>query len=196
MKIGVISDTHGVLHPEVSRVFASVDHILHGGDVGSPAVLAELSRLAPVTAIKGNADRPPLSRLPRMRCVDLEGVRVLLVHQGLVRGRLTDELEAGLRRHAPAVVVFGHSHVAIVTRRAGILLVNPGGGGRRRFRLPRSVALLSIGPRGVRARIAVLDEFSRETPAAPVPRTVVPARGCRARKTPSRRASSRARGVG
>ena len=196
MKIGVISDTHGVLHPGVSRVFAAVDHILHGGDVGSPAVLAELGHLAPVTAIRGNADRAPLSRLPRMRCVDLGGVRILLVHQGLVRGRMTAELEAGLRRHAPVVVVFGHSHVATVVRWGGVLLVNPGGGGRRRFRLPRSVALLSIGPRGVRARIAMLDGLSGETPAAPAPRTAVPARACRARRTPSRRASSRARDVG
>jgi hypothetical protein len=158
VRVGVISDTHGVLHPDVGRVFARVDHILHAGDVGSATVLAELGRLAPVTAIRGNADPAGLAGLPACRCVELGGRRVLLVHQGLVSGgRTTDELERGLRRHRPAVAVFGHSHVPLVERRDGVLLLNPGGGGRRRFRLPRSVALMSIGPRAVRARVVVLD---------------------------------------
>lgn len=158
LRVGVISDTHGVLHPDVARVFARVDHILHAGDVGSATVLQELGRLAPVTAIRGNADPPALAGLPACRCAELGGVRVLLVHQGLVPGgRTTDELERGLRRYRPAVAVFGHSHIPIVERRGGVLLVNPGGGGRRRFRLARSVALLSIGPGAVRARVVVLD---------------------------------------
>lgn len=158
LRVGVISDIHGVLHPDVGRIFARVDHILHAGDVGSATVLEELARLAPVTAIRGNADVNGLGKLPASRCVELGGRRVLLVHQGLAAGgRTTDELEHGLRRHRPAVAVFGHSHVPLVERRAGVLLVNPGGGGRRRFRLPRSVALLSIGARAVRARVVVLD---------------------------------------
>jgi len=199
LRVGLISDTHGVLHPAVPRVFARVDHILHTGDIGNTDVLAELERLAPVTAICGNADRPPLSRLPRTRCVELGGIRILLVHQGMERGRPTPELEAALRRYLPAVAVFGHSHVASVVRRADVLLVNPGGGGRRRFHLPRSVAVLTIGAGVVRARLRPLDAgatVSRETPGAPAPRTAVPARGYRARRTPSRRASSRARGGG
>jgi hypothetical protein len=158
VRVGLIADTHGVLHPRVARVFARVARILHAGDVGSEAVLRALGRLAPVTAIRGNADPPALGRLPARRCVEVGGVRVLLVHQGLVAGgRLSDELAGGLRRHRPGVAVFGHSHVPLVRRRDGALLVNPGGGGRRRFRLPRSVALLSIGARGVRARVVVLD---------------------------------------
>ncbi len=199
LRVGLISDTHGVLHPAVTRVFARVDHILHTGDIGSADVLEQLERLAPVTAISGNADRPPLSRLPHTRCVELGGTPILLVHQGMERGRLTAELEAGLRRHRPAVAVYGHSHVAAVSRRADVLLVNPGGGGRRRFNLPRSVAGLTIGAHDVRVRLRMLDAgatVSRETPAAPAPRTAVPARGYRARRTPSRRASNRARGGG
>ena len=199
LRVGLISDTHGVLHPAVARVFAHVDHILHTGDIGSAGVLAELTRLAPVTAISGNADGPPLSRLPRARCVELGGIRILLVHHGFVHARPTAELAAGLRRYRPTVAVFGHSHVAFVTRRLGILLVNPGGGGRRRFRLPRSVAVLTIGVRDVRARVTVLDTRAavrREMPGALAPRTAGPARGCRGRRTPSRRVSSRARGGG
>ncbi|HSV04980.1 MAG TPA: metallophosphoesterase family protein [Candidatus Binatus sp.] len=197
LRVGLISDTHGVLHPAVTRVFARVDHILHTGDIGSPDVLAQLERLAPVTAISGNADRPPLSRLPRTRCVELGGVRILLVHQGVERGRPTVELEVGLRRYRPAVAVYGHSHVASVVRRADVLLVNPGGGGRRRFHLPRSVAVLTLGLRDVRARLWWLDArptVSRGRREAPAPRTAAPVRACRGRRTPSRRASSRARG--
>jgi putative phosphoesterase len=157
LRVGVISDTHGVLHPEIGRVFARVDHILHAGDVGDVGVLEQLRQLAPVTAIRGNAD-PPTVRLPACRRVDLGGVRVLLVHHGLAPGgRTTTELERGLRRYRPAIVVFGHSHMPLVEWRDSVLLVNPGGGGRRRFRLPRSVALMSIGARGVRARVVVLD---------------------------------------
>jgi hypothetical protein len=158
MRVGVIADTHGVLHPAVARVFARVDHILHAGDVGSEAVLHELGRLAPVTAIRGNADPPALHRLPAARCIEVGGERVLLLHQGLLAGgRMSPELVRGLRRHRPGVAVFGHSHVAAVERREGVLLVNPGGGGRRRFRLPRSVVLLALGRRGVRVRVVVLD---------------------------------------
>ena len=158
LRVGVISDTHGTLHPDVRQVFARVDHILHAGDVGRAAVLDMLTQLAPVTAIRGNADPGGLAGLPTSRCVALGGRRVLLVHQGLgAGGKATDELVHGLRRHRPAVAVFGHSHVPVVARRDGVLLVNPGGGGRRRFRLPRSVALLSIGARAIRARVVVLD---------------------------------------
>jgi putative phosphoesterase len=161
LRVGVISDTHGVLHPDVDRIFARVDHILHAGDVGSATVLEELARLAPVTAIRGNAD-PPTIRLPACRRVDLGGLRVLLVHQGLTSGgRTTVELERGLCRYRPAIAVFGHSHMPLVEWRDGVLLVNPGGGGRRRFRLPRSVALVSIGARAVRARVVVLDSDLR-----------------------------------
>jgi putative phosphoesterase len=167
VRVGLISDTHGVLHPDVARVFARVDHILHAGDVGNATVLEELERLAPVTAIRGNAD-PPTMRLPTARCVDLGGTRVLLVHQGLVPGgRTTEDLARGLRRYRPAVVVFGHSHLPLVERRDGVLLVNPGGGGRRRFQLPRSVAVMSIGPQAVRARVVVLDRAGpRRSPDA------------------------------
>src|SRR5882672_3760370 len=99
VKIGIISDTHAQLHPAVPRVFAGVEHILHAGDIGSEDVLRELERLAPVTAISGNADRPPLSRLPSERHLDLGGAGVVLVHQGLARGRLTEELDAALRTY-------------------------------------------------------------------------------------------------
>ena len=110
-----------------------------------------------VTAISGNADGPPLSRLPAERVLELAGVPIVMVHQGLVRGQPTPALAAALRAHAPAVVVFGHSHVALVERRDGVLFVNPGGGGRRRFSLPRSVALLELGQGQAEAHLRKLD---------------------------------------
>src|SRR5262249_2445000 len=95
-RVGLISDTPGRLHPAVPRVLAGVAHPLHTGASGNPDGRAELEGLAPVTAFCGNADRPPLSRLPRTRCVELGGIRILLVHQGMERGRPTPELEAAL----------------------------------------------------------------------------------------------------
>jgi hypothetical protein len=157
MTVGVISDTHAMLHPGVAAAFAGVDHILHAGDIGSTDIVRALERIAPVTAISGNADAAPLSRLPAERVLELAGVPIVMVHQGLVRGRPTPQLAAALRAHAPAVVVFGHSHVALVERRDGVLFVNPGGGGRRRFRMPRSVALLSLRASGVDASLWMLD---------------------------------------
>lgn len=159
MRVGVIADTHAVLHPAVPRLFHGVAHIIHAGDVGSPDVLDALARIAPVTAIRGNADPPALARLPARRHLVLGGVSIVVVHRGLEDGRPTPELVAALRRHRATVAVFGHSHVPLVARRDGVLLVNPGGGGgRKRFRLPRSVAILSLGARGPRARLTVLDD--------------------------------------
>ncbi|HZP42135.1 MAG TPA: metallophosphoesterase family protein [Candidatus Binatia bacterium] len=161
MRVGVIADTHGVLHPAVPHVFRGVAHIVHAGDVGSVELLDALARLAPVTAIRGNADPRALAALPARRHVVLAGVSIVVVHEGLARGRPTPELATALRRHRPAVAVFGHSHVPLVARREGVLFLNPGGGGRRRFRLPRSVAILTLDERGPRARIAVLDDRRR-----------------------------------
>jgi putative phosphoesterase len=158
MKVGLIADTHAQLHPNLASAFRGVDAILHAGDVGSEAVLAQLAALAPVTAIHGNADPPALQReLPARRVVRLAGTRVLLVHQAQAGRHWLPEVRELIAAEHPEVVVFGHSHLQYVARHDGTLFVNPGGGGRRRFRLRRSVAILRLEPQP-NARIVWLDK--------------------------------------
>lgn len=158
MVIGLISDTHAQLHPKVRRAFRGVDQIWHAGDIGSAAVLDELATLAPVTAIHGNADPSELQgRLPEHRVIRCGAVRALLVHHAQDRDGWLPEVDALIARTRPAVVVFGHSHVQYLTEHDGVLFINPGGGGRRRFRLRRSVARLTITAGRPRARLVWLD---------------------------------------
>jgi putative phosphoesterase len=165
VRVGVVSDTHGVLHPGVAAAFAGVGRILHAGDVGSQAVLDALSHLAPVDAVRGNADREPLaSLLPAERVLDLAGRRVLLLHAFPDHSGdfVTDPSRAdpGFLRRLDAegidVVCFGHSHRAGVARLGRALLVNPGGGGHKRFTLPRSVAVLDLSGGEAQAEILYL----------------------------------------
>ena len=158
MLIGLVADTHAQLHPGVARAFRRVARILHAGDVGSAAVLADLAAIAPVTAIHGNADPPELQRkFPAHRLVRCEGTRVLLVHHAQAGHQWLPEIDALIAQHRPHVVVFGHSHVQYVAEHDDVLFVNPGGGGRRRFRLRRSVALLTVGGGAPHAKLVWLD---------------------------------------
>lgn len=149
-RIGVISDTHGLLRPEAVAALRGSDHILHAGDVGAPAVLAELATLAPVTAVRGNNDLGPWAEvLAEHETVEIGGIAIHVVH----------DLADLRRRGAPAgcrVVVSGHSHRPAVVERDGILYVNPGSAGPRRFRLPIALAELEVAPGGVRARVVEL----------------------------------------
>ena len=138
MKVGVIADTHGLLRPEVLPVFAGVEHILHAGDVGAPAVLDALRAIAPLTAIRGNVDRSGLcAALPAEEFVTLDGMNVYMLHD--VQTLSLDPSAAGVR-----VVVFGHSHKPLLEERRGVLFFNPGAAGPRRFALPVMVGMLSI----------------------------------------------------
>jgi putative phosphoesterase len=140
--VGVISDTHGLVRPEVLRALEGVDHILHAGDVGGAGVLDVLRELAPVTAVRGNVDRGAwASELPETEVLEVAGACVYVLHD---RGRLDlDPVAAGF--HA---VVCGHSHRPSVESEGGVLYLNPGSAGPRRFRLPIALARLSIdGPR-------------------------------------------------
>ena len=154
VRVGVISDTHGRLDPDVLALFSGVDHIIHAGDVGSPAVLEGLRRLAPVTAVRGNVDTGGWAwDLPVEARVTLGGATLLV-------GHIRDEL---LARNDPAAegvaaVIVGHSHKPALEWQRGILHLNPGSAGNRRFRLPRAAALLEIGPDGLDARIVILEE--------------------------------------
>jgi hypothetical protein len=138
MRVGLISDTHGLLRPEALAALAGVEAIIHGGDIGGPEVLASLAALAPVHAVRGNNDIGPWAeKLPATLVLALGGVRIEVVHD--VKG-----LSIGSGAARPQVVVSGHSHEPGVVEREGILFVNPGSAGPRRFKLPVTVGYLTI----------------------------------------------------
>jgi putative phosphoesterase len=150
MKLGVISDTHGLLRDEALKALAGVDRILHTGDVGDPGILAALAEIAPVTAIRGNIDTTgACAQLPPTEVIELCGKLFYLVHS--VHDLDIDPVAAGV-----AAVVSGHSHQPGIERRAGVMYLNPGSAGPRRFKLPISVALVTLGD-SVEARIVELE---------------------------------------
>jgi putative phosphoesterase len=138
MRIGVVSDTHGLLRPEVLPALAGVERILHLGDVGDPAILKSLATIAPVTAIRGNVDRDGLcSRLPETEVLLLEGHYIYMLHD--VQTLHLDPAAAKF-----AAVLYGHSHKPHIARRKGVLYFNPGSCGPRRFELPVAIGLLTL----------------------------------------------------
>jgi putative phosphoesterase len=139
--VGVIADTHGLVRPEVATALAGVSLILHAGDVGGSAVLAALSAIAPVDAVFGNVDDAHDPSLARERVVSIGGVTVHVSH-GHELGRPTAELL--LARYRGDVVIFGHTHKAVVVRDGARIALNPGAAGPRRFDLTPSVARLTI----------------------------------------------------
>jgi putative phosphoesterase len=139
--VGLISDTHGLVRPEIARVFDGVSRILHAGDVGGRAVLRALEAIAPVDAVFGNVDDADDPALARERVVTIDGVTIHVSH-GHELGGPTPELV--LARYAGDIVMFGHTHRAILTRTNGRIAVNPGAAGPRRFDIQPSVALLTI----------------------------------------------------
>jgi putative phosphoesterase len=151
MRVGLISDTHGLLRPEALAFLAGSDHIVHGGDICDAGVLEALAAIAPVTAVRGNNDRGDwASRLPESALFPLGEIFVYAIHD--LAGLDIDPAAAGVR-----VVVSGHSHKPSVEQRDGVLFVNPGSAGPRRFKLPISLGELSIDGRVVSARIVELD---------------------------------------
>ena len=151
MLIGVISDTHGLLRPEALQALAGVERIIHAGDIGAPAILEELRRLAPVTAVRGNNDHGPWAEaLPPSAVVEAAGARIYVLHD--LHELDLDPGAAGYR-----VVVAGHSHQPAQQERDGVLYFNPGSAGPRRFRLPIAIGLLVVGDGGnVRGELRVL----------------------------------------
>jgi hypothetical protein len=151
MRVAVISDTHGLLRPEALSALHGADHILHAGDVGDPAILDALRAIAPVTAIRGNIDEGgSCGHLPPTELVELNGRSIYMLHD-VKRLDLNPEA-AGI-----AAVVFGHSHKPLIEQRRGVLFLNPGSAGPRRFELPVTVAWLHIEAGGLRAQIVQLD---------------------------------------
>jgi len=157
MRIGVIADTHGLLRPEVFSIFQAVDHILHGGDVGEPRILADLETLAPVTAVYGNTDGPELrATLPQVASLRLDGFDIVVTHGD----QFGSPTPASLHDAFPEaeIIVYGHTHrplLELVDRT--VTVMNPGGAGPRRFDLLPSVGIMELEP-GIppRARLVAL----------------------------------------
>jgi len=153
MKIGVISDTHGLLRPEVAPALKGVERILHLGDVGKPSLLKELERIAPVTAVRGNVDRESsVSRLPETDVVLIEGRYIYMLHD-----LKTLHLDPAAGKFA--AVLHGHTHVPNYFTKKGVLYFNPGSCGPRRFELPVTIGLLTVGASG-ELEAKVVDLFS------------------------------------
>lgn len=149
--IGVVSDTHGLLRPEALRRLRGVDRIVHAGDIGTPEVLRALEALAPVTAVRGNNDRGAWARaLPETATLEVDGARLYVLHD--VKTLAIEPRAAGL-----AAVIAGHSHKPALTDRNGVLFLNPGSIGPRRFTLPVAMARLTVRGAAVRAEIVYLD---------------------------------------
>jgi putative phosphoesterase len=142
----VISDTHGLLRPEVFDVFAEVDHILHGGDVGPSSILDDLAANAPVTAVYGNTDGWEIrNRLPQVATIELDGFTIVVTHGDQFGSPTPERVQAEFPR--AEIIVYGHTHRPLLTLVDVVVTVmNPGGAGPRRFSLPPSVGILELEP--------------------------------------------------
>lgn len=150
-RIGVISDTHGLLRPQAVVALAGVELLLHAGDVGDPRLLDPLREIAPLTVVRGNVDHGGWAReLPATEAVEIEGQLLFMLHD-------LDDLDLDPVAAGISAVIYGHSHRPGIERRDGVLYLNPGSAGPRRFRLPVTVALLRIGPDGLEPEIIELE---------------------------------------
>lgn len=137
MRVGVLSDTHGLLRQRVLTLLAGCDRILHAGDVGGSEILAQLREIAPVVAVRGNTDSgPDAEELPPSRSGDLEGLPYRMIHR-------REDADPGWAKHL-RLLVFGHSHRPELEWQGACLLLNPGACGPRRFSYPLTLAILTI----------------------------------------------------
>ena len=151
MVIGLISDTHGLVRPEALEVLRGVDLIIHAGDIGSREVLDVLRPIAPLAVIKGNNDRGVWAKkLSDTKFVTAGGVKLFLIHD-------VHELSFEPSKDGIAAVISGHSHKPSIVERDGVLFVNPGSAGPRRFKLPVAVGKLRIADGKLKAEIVELD---------------------------------------
>lgn len=150
MKIGIISDTHGLLRASAADALKGVDLILHAGDIDTPQVFAQLNAIAPVHGVRGNMDRHPEMRLlPSSDILSIAGRCVYMIHDLTLMD--IDPDAAGV-----SVVVSGHTHVPKISQRGPVLYINPGSAGPKRFQLPVSVGLLEMGKHGVTPAVIAL----------------------------------------
>jgi len=150
LRVGLISDTHGLLRPEARAFLMGCDYIVHGGDVGGADVLDDLAAIAPLIAVRGNNDTEPwAARLPPTELIRVGNVFVYVIHN--LEELDIDPAAAGVR-----VIVSGHSHKPMIEERDQVLYVNPGSSGPRRFKLPISVGEIVVSGSAVKARIVDL----------------------------------------
>ena len=151
LRIGVISDTHGLLRKEALDALHGSDHIIHAGDIGNEDILQALAGIAPVAAVRGNNDTGDWAKqLPETRLVQLEDVTLYVIHD-------LKQLDIQPRAESIAAVIAGHSHRPAIEEREHIMYLNPGSAGPRRFRLPITLAELLIDRQSVTARIIALE---------------------------------------
>jgi putative phosphoesterase len=167
LRLGVITDTHGLYDPAIERHFAGVEEILHAGDIGDQDVIRHLRRLAPVTAVSGNVDDFEASGFPRRLVLLRGGIRIALCHVLYERGKLTREAEAWLDREQPEVCVFGHSHRPTLSQHGRTMLFNPGSAGPRRFSLPRGIGILTVEAGKTTPRLIRLSDRVGTSSASP-----------------------------
>jgi len=154
LRVGLVSDSHGLFEPRLEELFAGCDLILHAGDVVKDSVLRALARLAPVRAVRGNADAGTgLEGLPEVAEVELGELRALVVHELGPPDAFSAPVRRALARARPELLVHGHSHRPEARLAAGLLIVNPGSAGPRRFSLPRAAGLLEVRGRVARVRL-------------------------------------------
>lgn len=148
--VGLISDTHGLLRPEAVRALRGSDLIVHAGDIGKAAVLDALGALAPVTAVRGNADKGVWARgLPKADALEIDQVGVYVIHD-------VKEIDLIPEAAGIKVIVSGHSHQPSIQERNGVIFVNPGSAGPRRFNLPVSVARMHVQAESVQVELITL----------------------------------------
>ena len=150
LRIGLISDTHGLVRPQALHALAGVTHILHAGDICDDAVLVQLAAIAPVTAVRGNNDHGAWADdLRNTEWVEFGGIAIYMLHD-------LSELDIDPRAAGVHAVISGHSHRPLIETRDGVLFVNPGSAGPRRFSLPVSVGILEISGSGLSANLHTL----------------------------------------
>ena len=150
MIIGIISDTHGLLRPEAVEFLRGSEHIIHAGDIGSPEIVPELQKIAPVAAIRGNVDVQPWTRsFAETEVVELAGLHIYVIHD-------VNALDLNPRAAGFAAVISGHSHKPGQSTKDGVLYFNPGSAGPRRFSLPISIGRLEIVAGAIRGSLHTL----------------------------------------
>jgi len=157
-RIGLISDTHGLLRPEALAFLQGCDHIVHGGDIGHTAILEQLAAIAPLTAVRGNNDKAAWAdAIAEAEFVQIEGITLYALHD-------IDDLDLDPSGAGIQVVVTGHSHKPLIEERDGVLYVNPGSAGPRRFTLPISVGELLVDGTTITSRIVQLTTYASGPP--------------------------------
>jgi putative phosphoesterase len=151
MKVGVISDTHGLLRPEAVELLRGSEHIIHAGDIGSPEIISALEKIAPVKAIRGNVDTQPWARrFAETEVVELDGLLIYVIHD-------VNALDLNPKAAGFSAVISGHSHQPKQETKGGVLYFNPGSAGPRRFSLPVSIGRLEIGRQGIQGSLHTLE---------------------------------------